>query len=612
MYALCETDPTRVDRKRAEHLVHGAIEAIGSGKVDSKGGLAGLVALLSIQGNPYDSIVLDFVWEQIEKGGPATVGTVVESISRSATPEAARTLFSLLRRDRGGQNRHAYVAALGQVGDPAVFEAIESANRGETDEETVFDVLALVQSVPSTRALWNRYQLEPPSALAVRWAEVWASRLGHRSHDEVLSTVPVPAVNEQPDPLSWPYSKSVPAANAAVLCRAIEVLSSTFEDIWSIFARVTEVSRWSLRVQIPLLLKAFSNTKWSWDTLRAREKEILNHNESDGPLDPLQTHKSLSRVAAEALQVGGAAFRESYFADPLGAVQELKGPKKRVVDKQGAQLNRAPRDQSPWRAGGLFGIFTEHAWQVAGGYVTRTRISSRARAKRAGSVATGITEGLAIVGSTYALGQALPTGSAFGALGYLLHITPYWSIYFTGFLALASVFMAVAFPMYRNRPPSGLVDKGLLAVIYFFTMFSGGIVFSGVLVLLSPVLLFFFPIWTEGTETMERWVTSGNTPWRQLCYLGAVSTATALPFGVAGISIFFVQPWGVALFVGLALFTTVMLQFWCTAFRVNRIAEWLQQHSRGDEVLGEFRRWGGIATPIPATEVRARAAEQHD
>src|SRR5262249_23789168 len=145
------------------------------------------------------------------------------------------------------------VDGLTRIGDSAIHESLEWKRNGEITEEKFFAVLEANPTLLASEALWSCYHLAPPASLKARWAENWASRLGHEDIDNFLRSILMPG-NGVTDSLAWPYRRNDRSALAALTVEVFGVLRGLYCKRSDIQRQELLFQQFSFRLRIPLLL----------------------------------------------------------------------------------------------------------------------------------------------------------------------------------------------------------------------------------------------------------------------------------------------------------------------------------------------------------------------
>jgi len=121
----------------------------------------------------------------------------------------------------------------------------------------------------------------------------------------------------------------------------------------------------------------------------------------------------------------------------------------------------------------------------------------------------------------------------------------------------------------------------------------GGVLISAMLfVAIVPMSWFYLGVLLNSHETIETMISLKKVMWWGLIYTLAGSVIAAI-FGFLAIRHWFISSISPYLYIPVLIaivFLGTFLGERATAFEYNSIANWLQEHPRGSEVLDEFAR----------------------
>lgn len=540
-----EVDPVRLDIGALRAIVADTIDQVRAGAIGDREAIPPLVGLLSTEGDPFRSDVVTFIDEFLVKCSDSEVSEIIESLSKIPTPEAARLMLSLIPPIAKRGLGTVLFAGLGRIGDPAVYECLDAVSRGTLSEQDLFHLLVLSESPGATRALWEQYHLEPPREHEREWAMTWAVRLTSKEQQSPLRGITVQQAATTKD--VWPYRYPDFSAEAAIVCKCVAILQAGFKSIWEMFENIEWLSRCSLRVAIPLLVR-FSPYR-----------------------SLVQERRSLCELAVKwGLQ--GADDDEKAEAALLRILAALGLESSPVVPIEFSE--RDVPGHRPWSRIDrsfffyIFYFFRAHQWSTLRGFLGRTRRSALATAFRKTCGVIGVSLGIACcVLVTLGIRTWLPPDGTYA--GFWLW-TPLWG--------------RVSFPI--------LVAAGAVALALWTEEGHAlwMIPLSVALTCALPAMWLFVPFIAGGTEVMERMVSSRKVAWSWLIYAVGANLLCGW-LGIVGIrSLWPAAPFAAGLVsIGLIGFLGLYVALRASAFEYNEIATWLERHPRGREVLDEFR-----------------------
>jgi len=256
LYAITEAEHTRIDLRSTDQIVGDVIKRVYRNEIGINELIPALVDLLSVEGNPFEQRIIEFIHKLIGSEDVQYVNSLIESLSKNPTREAARIILTLLTRYNLKEIENIFTLGLARIGDPAIQEAIAWRERGGLAEEQVFQIVVECQSLYATKTLWTRYELQPPNGYEFVWAKTWAQRLANYENDQAIRpfTTSGPGVS---DVITWPYKENDGCAVAAIIQKASDILFSSFPTIWHIYRDIDLIKSFSLRIQIPILLQAY-------------------------------------------------------------------------------------------------------------------------------------------------------------------------------------------------------------------------------------------------------------------------------------------------------------------------------------------------------------------
>jgi hypothetical protein len=229
-------------------IVVRALEDVATGRIDFAAAVPSLVGLLSLEGGRFTNDVMNFMSGQAPADMPDRRALVIESVSRIPTREAARTILWL---SRGQALDTVSTTALARIGDPALYECLEAADRSEISERDLLTVFNACSTIAATQMLLRRYKFDPPHGLDLEWAIAWGRRLSFGGDGLLEGVITIPPLPVDAD--AWPYAGSLKAA-PILLSRVVGILRRRYREIEDLVANADVFRELNDRVQLPILV----------------------------------------------------------------------------------------------------------------------------------------------------------------------------------------------------------------------------------------------------------------------------------------------------------------------------------------------------------------------
>ena len=255
---IAEADPTKLDFRTVQQLVDDAIERIRTQTIEINEAAPALISLLSIEGNPFGESILTVIYTRIRECSIEQASKIIEALSKIRTRKSAKILLSLLAQSDLGELETVLIDGLARIGDNALYEALEWRESGKLSETQLFTLLASCSTPFASRTLWSRYQLKPPPSQELTWAKAWALRLAEKETGDLLRPLLLPGPGIT-DSRAWPYHQNDRCALAGLVTKAFSILHERYGSYSDIGKDVHMFSRFSLRLQVPLIAYAQSN-----------------------------------------------------------------------------------------------------------------------------------------------------------------------------------------------------------------------------------------------------------------------------------------------------------------------------------------------------------------
>lgn len=260
MLCVAEANSTLLDAQRIHFLLDEALRQVREDKLALIDLLPALISLLVIKQSPYTTQIMNFMKTYFPTLDGVSQSNQIKTIASSGTRDAARLLLylHLIMPDRWLE----VLDGLLLIGDTAIEEALQWNCRGELSDAKQGEILLRSYTPEATRALWERYGLEPGQEIdKIAWAESWACRLALAENDQLMRTIPY---NGSIDAEIWPYRKSQHTALAAIVQKCVQILQyackgtryGDMREQQEVFvSRVECIAQFDLRVQIHLLIR---------------------------------------------------------------------------------------------------------------------------------------------------------------------------------------------------------------------------------------------------------------------------------------------------------------------------------------------------------------------
>jgi hypothetical protein len=530
----------------ANRIVVDAIKRIKKEEIKISEAMPALVSLVSIEGSPFEQTILQFVHNHIQNCTSEEESKIIEALSNIPTRESAKIILSFLTESKLKGAENTLISGLARIGDVAIYESLEWAKAGHFNENCLFKILIEIDSPLASKILWEKYQLTPPEGFAYEWARTWALRLPSKNTSEFLrhqepneSSHPLIQNIDFTNYMHWPYGRDGKTALAALTSRVIEILSPYYTSIQDVLKDIDLISRFSLRVQIPLLLDLVQRFELS---LKKEDEETLLR---DWGIPYIED--DTERIKLIQARIQKALFIQSPPSD-LVAFHFLPKREERSLDQK------------------LFAPFNNHSWHTIRGFM------DKAKKEKKGLLRTVL----------FTIGVIVEIGSILlVTLGIRALLPPDGT--YTGFFFWLPLWARIIIP----SAIVGLVIAGSVGEKDFWMSLI--ILLVIVIILAVPMLAFFTPIFIDARESLEKILSTKKLPWREVIYTLLVSLACGILIAFA------IRPWcgNMPLYLLMSLITLIVvsgiyLSARAMAFQENTTAQWLNNHPRGREVLDEF------------------------
>jgi hypothetical protein len=305
LMGICEVDPIHIDSELRE-MVQSVVARCRTREFDLNDALPCLIELFSIAGNPFGPIIEEFIFGLIASVSASEISSLVESLSKIPTQEAARILLTLLEKQGMNRYEETVLSGVARIGDAGVQEALDFRTAERLTENRLLRIIAACESPFAATVLWRRYGLTPPPDYEFEWALAWAQRLAGPEAEFLRQ--PVPARAGVHDELRWPYRAHDPSICAAIVVTAITVFESHYPSIWDLLADVSRVSGLSLRILVPLLVTRA-------DGPDDRQKEVTDRFVAEHPSADFKTVVQEAFNIREVYPVSGHMDLDSSLAE---------------------------------------------------------------------------------------------------------------------------------------------------------------------------------------------------------------------------------------------------------------------------------------------------------
>jgi hypothetical protein len=544
---IVEIDPASLDRLHAKELVEAFITQVNEHSSLLQDGLPALVGLLGLEEDPFGSIVENFIGDLGRGTDPHQFQTLLDALSRTASPENAWVLLSLLATKPGQEMRNAVYAALGRIGDLAIRQARVLLDKGTLETDTYFGILGATATPAAATALWELCNLEPPPDREVEWALAWGSKLTDPEVEEVLHEISVEGAAPTYDPMMWPYRTGDRSALAGIAVASIARLQHRFGTLLEIAASLQVFTSLSLKICFPLLIGSFGRV-------------LPPNTTTDEGMALRQARDAIVR----ALQIPSLAIRVG-FGFWYGSFWYGSFRRRRLFF--GAGIRPTFLDDSA----------VKDWWIGLRYYIERSHRRRPTTMRAIGSLSCPFVVGMCCVAYTLALRSYLPPSGTFIGFWWWL---PIWGKALVSLILLGPGSILVGFLAADDRDFSVLT---LLPVSLVMNM----------ILILSPLVFWLLFISVTAPDIYERAFIHRRFEQGLHMTIALASAACGAVAGLSASRYFGLHLWTASItgaVFGIASILAVWLQGTSRAFAENPVADWLQSYSRGEEILRESNR----------------------
>jgi len=538
LHGIYEADPESLDTIVATRLVTSIIQKINNSEIRIGEAIPALVSLVSAEGSPFEQLILEFIHTHLQKYRNKEVSEIIEILSKIPTRESAKIILSFLTESKFNNTENTLISGLARIGDIAIYEALEWVKSGRLNEQYLLKIMMETETPLASKILWERYQLNPPKDFEYQWAQSWAVRLSNKEISDSLRKLHVGT--SVVDYLRWPYGKDEQTALAAITSKVINILSSHFNSLQKVLAELDLISSFSLLVQIPLLL-TFPHLSLSYDEGAA----LLKLWGLTAPENMAKRYEEIRRRMEAVLHLPAAS------AETI-AIQ-------------------ISRNENRYNSNALFYPLNFHAWQTMTGFI-RQSTNNKQRPVRKFLRVVGITIeiiGIALV--VLGIRALLPPDGTYS--NFFLWVPQWVKVLLPCVVLVASYLFA--------RGIGGSIGDQIALTTFF--------VFLILLFIITPMLYFFFPVFLEGCNTIERMLSTKKILWRRVLYALGLSFACGL-FGYFALKSWYQDlPFALSMTaISCIVLLGVYLDTRSMAFQENAIIQVLKGHPKGREILDEI------------------------
>jgi hypothetical protein len=220
--------------------------------------------------------------------------------------------------------------------------------------------------------------------------------------------------------------------------------------------------------------------------------------------------------------------------------------------------------------------FNTHSWYTLGSFFARTRQTSKSPLRVISLYVGLVIEFLSIILVDWGIITLLPPNGNLISFWFWLSLD--WRIALIIVYSIMIVLVAnFSYLINIDKTQRYKIDELLVGIIV------------GILVMLFPTLLYYKYIWSDQSVTIEETMSLRKVRWKPILYV-------LIGIILSGLAGFFVLKSRLGVLPGVicavAISALVLLGIFMNeramAFRKNPMAEWLQKHPKGREVLDEF------------------------
>lgn len=597
IYGICEVDPSVLDKEFYTQFIDITIDKITLNKIDINDAIPPLVELLSIEGNPFEAKIKQFIFNFIggikssDKSSVEKINNLIESLSKIPTRGAAKIILYIMTNIKIENMENVFITGLARIGDQAIYESLDWITNTELNQDFLLKLLIECRTTFATETLWKEYEFCSSKVNEYDWAKAWALHLSNRENDKIIRQISNSEDTHIKDEF-WPYKNSRNSIISSIICKTCHILCSHYKSIWDVFKEIELISQFSLRVQIPLLVHFFEKSDTVGDTkdkekeLKKNEQELIKYWEKttaekvlknrDLPIESVGTQNDLIKTnlsdKKKRIEIISRKLHTSLFLPESSSASNVKAVFKDSLKKN---LER------------LFRTFNKHSWLTLGGYLTRKDDTQRKILQNLVFTIGLIMELISVFVLIYCIRSLLPPdGTYSGFQGWL----PQWAkitIGITYFLifGLILLFVSELAEDGVNAEGGGVGCAFLLIIVILFFVFSPTHIFF----VLIPLILF-SPVMILSTESIEKMISLRKIRRGMVSYVLLVGTISGI-VGFFTLNKFFGQKIAHILYAQF-IFIFTLLGFYfqgrAKAFQKNEIYLWLQGHPRGKEVLDEY------------------------